>query len=40
MRWKNDDGNYFKSVYRLNGDEQKLPNLIADKDGNVKVNGE
>jgi hypothetical protein len=31
---------YIKSVYRWNGEEQKLPNLIADKDGNVKVNGE
>ncbi|PQP78725.1 hypothetical protein C6B38_04305, partial [Spiroplasma sp. ChiS] len=36
--WKNDTKNtYFKSVYRWNGEEQKLPNLDIDKDGNVKV---
>ncbi|WP_425378564.1 lipoprotein [Spiroplasma endosymbiont of Polydrusus pterygomalis] len=29
---------YIKSVYRWNGEEQKLPNLIADENGNVKVN--
>ncbi|QIA74109.1 hypothetical protein GL982_11215 (plasmid) [Spiroplasma citri] len=31
-------GRYFKSVYRWNGDEQKLPDLIVDNNGNVKVN--
>nr|CAK98942.1 hypothetical lipoprotein transmembrane [Spiroplasma citri] len=36
--WKNDDGTYFKAVYRWNNEEQKLPNLDIDKDGNVKVN--
>ncbi|RUO85981.1 hypothetical protein [Spiroplasma endosymbiont of Megaselia nigra] len=36
-KWnKNDD--YFKSVYRWKGEEQKLPNLDIDKDGNIKVN--
>lgn len=29
---------YIKSVYRWNGEEQNLPNLILDKNGNVKVN--
>ncbi|WFG95733.1 lipoprotein [Spiroplasma citri] len=32
--------NYFKAVYRWNGDEQKLPDLIVDNNGNVKVNSE
>ncbi|WP_374696189.1 hypothetical protein [Spiroplasma endosymbiont of Polydrusus formosus] len=46
MNWPNptreesDNGNYFKFVYRWNGKEQYLPNLIIDKDGDVKVNGE
>ncbi len=30
---------YIKSVYRWNGEEQKLPNLISDENGNVKFNG-
>ncbi|APE74690.1 lipoprotein (plasmid) [Spiroplasma citri] len=30
----------FKAVYRWNGEEQKLPDLIVDNNGNVKVNGE
>ncbi len=39
--WKNDNKNYFKSVYRWNGEEQKLPNLDIDKNDNVKIiNGE
>ncbi|WP_281042320.1 hypothetical protein [Spiroplasma citri] len=38
--WRKDVGTYFKSVYRWNGEEQKLPNLVVDTDGNVKVNGE
>ncbi|QIA74205.1 hypothetical protein GL982_11795 (plasmid) [Spiroplasma citri] len=38
--WRIDNGNYFKSVYRWNGEEQKLPNLDIDNDGNLKVNGE
>ncbi|WP_281042131.1 lipoprotein [Spiroplasma citri] len=33
-------GRYFKAVYRWNGDEQKLPDLIVDNNGNVKVNSE
>ncbi len=28
----------FNSVYRLNGEEQKLPNLGIDENGNIKVN--
>ncbi|QED24045.1 lipoprotein [Spiroplasma citri] len=37
--WKNDTKNtYFKSVYRWNDEEQKLPNLDIDNNGNVKVN--
>lgn len=28
---------YIKSVYRWNGEEQNLPDLIADNDGNIKV---
>ncbi|UZQ30257.1 MAG: hypothetical protein OHM56_01555 [Spiroplasma phoeniceum] len=35
--WKTKD-DYFKSVYRWNGDEQKLPDLIIYENGNVKVN--
>ncbi|WFG98111.1 lipoprotein [Spiroplasma citri] len=38
--WNDDNGKYFKAVYRWNGEEQKLPNLDIDKDGNIKVNGE
>nr|CAL00021.1 hypothetical lipoprotein transmembrane [Spiroplasma citri] len=38
-KW-NKNNDYFKSVYRWNGEEQKLPNLIIDTDGNVKVKGE
>ncbi|WP_338991164.1 lipoprotein [Spiroplasma endosymbiont of Seladonia tumulorum] len=38
--WNKDDETYFKSIYRWNGEEQKLPDLIIDNDGNVKVNGE
>ncbi|PQP79177.1 hypothetical protein C6B38_02150 [Spiroplasma sp. ChiS] len=34
--WKNNNKNYFKSVYRWNLDTQE-PNLDIDKDGNVKV---
>jgi len=34
---KKDDGTHFKSVYRWNGEEQKLPNLDIDKEGNVIV---
>ncbi|WP_338955030.1 hypothetical protein [Spiroplasma endosymbiont of Polydrusus cervinus] len=46
MNWPNptreesDNGNYFKAVYRWNGKEQDLPNVIVDKNGDVKVNGE
>ncbi|UZQ29408.1 MAG: lipoprotein [Spiroplasma phoeniceum] len=32
--------NYIKSVYRWNGEENKLPDLITNKDGNLKVNVE
>ncbi|WFH00378.1 lipoprotein [Spiroplasma citri] len=38
--WQKYNETYFKSVYRWNGEEQKLPNLVVDTDGNVKVNGE
>ncbi|MFW4371143.1 MAG: lipoprotein [Spiroplasma sp. hy2] len=38
--WRIDHGNYFKFVYRWNGEEQNLPNLDIDKDGTVKVSGE
>ncbi|WP_338989420.1 hypothetical protein [Spiroplasma endosymbiont of Seladonia tumulorum] len=38
--WENDNGTYFKYVYHWNDEEQKLPDLIIDNDGNVKVNGE
>ncbi len=38
--WNEDDGTYFKSIYCWNGEEQNLPDLIIDNDGNVKVNGE
>ncbi|AXF95946.1 lipoprotein [Spiroplasma phoeniceum] len=34
--WENDNGTYFKYVYRWNLDTQE-PNLDIDKDGNVKV---
>ncbi len=34
-----DYGTYFKSVYRWNGEEQNLPDLIIDDNGNIKVNG-
>ncbi|WFG96622.1 lipoprotein [Spiroplasma citri] len=37
--WENIN-NYIKAVYRWNGDEQKLPDLIVDNNGNVKVNSE
>ncbi|RUO86117.1 lipoprotein [Spiroplasma endosymbiont of Megaselia nigra] len=37
---ENDDGTHFKSVYRWNGEEQKLPNLDIDKYGNIKIKGE
>ncbi|UZQ30099.1 MAG: lipoprotein [Spiroplasma phoeniceum] len=37
--WKNDDGNYFKSVYRWNLDTQE-PNSTIDDNGNVKFNEE
>nr|CAK99426.1 hypothetical lipoprotein transmembrane [Spiroplasma citri] len=36
--WENN--NLIKAVYRWDGDEQKLPDLIVDNNGNVKVNGE
>ncbi|QED24624.1 lipoprotein [Spiroplasma citri] len=36
---ENDNGTYFKSVYRWNLDTQE-PNLVIDNDGNIKVNGE
>ncbi|WFG97054.1 lipoprotein [Spiroplasma citri] len=39
-RWKNDNGTYIKSVYRWNGEEQKLPYLVVDSCGDVKVNSE
>ncbi|UZQ29400.1 MAG: lipoprotein [Spiroplasma phoeniceum] len=38
--WIEDDGTFFKSVYCWNGEEQKLPDLDIDKNGNVKVNNE
>ncbi|AXF95476.1 hypothetical protein [Spiroplasma phoeniceum] len=38
--WAEDKGIYFKAVYRWDGDEQKLPDLIVDNNGNVKVNSE
>ncbi|WP_114565462.1 lipoprotein [Spiroplasma phoeniceum] len=38
--WIEDDGTFFKSVYCWNGEEQKLPNLVIDDNGNVKVKGE
>ncbi len=36
--WKEDYGTYFKSVYRWNGEENKLPNLDIDENDNIKVN--
>ncbi|WFG97681.1 hypothetical protein M1770_06375 [Spiroplasma citri] len=36
--WENKT--YFKAVYRWNGDEQKLPYLVVDSCGDVKVNSE
>ncbi|WFH00952.1 lipoprotein [Spiroplasma citri] len=39
-RWKNDNGTYIKSVYRWNGGEEKLPYLVVDSCGDVKVNSE
>ncbi|RUO86068.1 lipoprotein [Spiroplasma endosymbiont of Megaselia nigra] len=38
--WIEDNETFFKSVYRWNGEEQKLPDLDIDKNGNVKVNKE
>ncbi|WP_338991293.1 lipoprotein [Spiroplasma endosymbiont of Seladonia tumulorum] len=38
--WKNKNNDYIKFVYRWNGEEQNLPDLIVVNDGNVKVNGE
>ncbi|WFG98999.1 hypothetical protein M1770_03310 [Spiroplasma citri] len=38
--WKSDNGTYFKAVYRWNGGEQKLPYLVVDSCGDVKVNSE
>ncbi len=38
--WRIDRGTYFKSVYRWNGEEQNLPDLIIDDNGNIKVNRE
>ncbi|APE74549.1 lipoprotein [Spiroplasma citri] len=38
--WKSDNGTYFKAVYRWNGGEENLPDLVVNNDGNVKVNGE
>ncbi|ALA98364.1 putative lipoprotein [Spiroplasma kunkelii CR2-3x] len=38
--WKEDDRTYFKAVYRWNGGEENLPDLIIDNNGNVKFNGE
>ncbi|MBW3059358.1 hypothetical protein D6D54_08900 [Spiroplasma poulsonii] len=35
--WIEDNGTFFKSVYRWNGEEQKLPNLDIDENGNIKV---
>ncbi len=35
--WLQDDGTYFKSVYRWNIDTQE-PNLVIENDGNVKIN--
>ncbi|MFJ1522768.1 lipoprotein [Spiroplasma sp. ald] len=35
--WIEDNGTFFKSVYRWNGEEQKLPDLIIDNDSNVKI---
>ncbi|ALA97359.1 putative lipoprotein [Spiroplasma kunkelii CR2-3x] len=32
--------NYIKSVYRWNGEEQNVPVLDIDENGNIKVNGE
>ncbi|WP_277944957.1 hypothetical protein [Spiroplasma citri] len=38
--WNDDNGKYFKAVYRWNGEEQKLPYLVVDSCGDVKVNSE
>ncbi|WP_338955863.1 lipoprotein [Spiroplasma endosymbiont of Polydrusus cervinus] len=36
--WKRNSNDFIKSVYRWNGEEQNLPNLIIDKDANIQVN--
>lgn len=35
--WLEDNFTYFKAVYRWNGEEQKLPNLDIDENGDIKV---
>ncbi|MFJ1522773.1 lipoprotein [Spiroplasma sp. ald] len=40
VRWNYDNEVYFKSVYRWNLEENNLPDLIIDDNGNVKFNGE
>ncbi len=40
IRWKNDNGKYFKSVYRWNLLDKPSPDLIIDENGNLKVKGE
>ncbi|GAA6238860.1 MAG: hypothetical protein SPLM_09760 [Spiroplasma phoeniceum] len=36
--WKDNNDKYFKSVYRWNGEEKKLPVLYIDNNDNIKVN--
>ncbi|MFJ1522478.1 lipoprotein [Spiroplasma sp. ald] len=36
--WNQDKGQNFKAVYRWNLEDTNLPNLIIDKNGNIKVN--
>ncbi|WFG95652.1 lipoprotein [Spiroplasma citri] len=38
--WSEDSGKYFKAVYRWNGGAEKLPYLVVDSCGDVKVNSE
>jgi len=37
--WKNNNGSYFKSVYRWNLDNN-IPELVLDENNNIKVRGE
>ncbi|WP_374696295.1 hypothetical protein [Spiroplasma endosymbiont of Polydrusus formosus] len=36
--WEINNNDFIKSVYRWNGEEQNLPDLIIDKDCNIQVN--